>query len=122
MKNRVTGIGGVFFKSPNPNRLKEWYANHLGINIDSYGTTFKNKENTYIVWSPMEENTTYYEPSKASFMINYTVENIEELIPILKEEGVEVVGEIQTFDYGKFAHIMDCDGNKVELWEPTQAE
>lgn len=77
------------------------------------------KETTATQWSPMKEDTDYYEPSKKPFMINYRVENLEELLKELEKEGVEIVGEMRTFDYGKFGWIMDPEGNKIELWEPV---
>ncbi|QXP56260.1 VOC family protein [Cellulophaga sp. HaHa_2_95] len=126
MKNRVTGLGGFFFKTKDPDAIKKWYNNHLGLNTDQYGCTFwwKDKEGNdcSTQLSPMNQDTDYYEPSKSSFMMNFRVENLVELLAILKEEGVTIVGEIQEFDYGKFGWILDPDGNKIELWEPIDAE
>ncbi len=123
MKNRVTGIGGIFFKSKDPKTTKDWYNKHLGLNTDQWGSTFwwKDKEGNdcSTQWSPMNEDTDYCSPSKKQFMINYRVENLEELLKELEKEGVEIVGEMQTFDYGKFGWIMDPEGNKIELWEPN---
>lgn len=122
MKKRVTGIGGIFFKSTDPNASKEWYKTHLGLDTDNYGCTFwwndedGNKCSTQ--WSPFPKNTKYYDPSQKDFMFNYRVENLEWLLDQLKEEGVTIVGDMETFDYGKFAWILDNDGNKIELWEP----
>ena len=122
MKKRVTGLGGFFFKTKDPSKVKDWYNKHLGLNTDQYGSTFwwKDKEGNdcSTQWSPMKDDTTYFEPSASNFMMNFRVENLVELIPILKEEGVTVVGEIQEFEYGKFGWILDPDGNKIELWEP----
>lgn len=122
MKNRVTGLGGFFFKTEDPDKTKTWYKNHLGLNTDQYGCTFwwKDKENKdcSTQWSPMNKDTKYFEPSKSSFMMNFRVENLVELLAALKEEGVTVVGEIEEYDYGKFGWILDPDGNKLELWEP----
>ncbi len=124
MKKRVTGIGGVFFKCKDPESLRNWYQQHLGVKSDQYGGVFmwrKNDEPThrgYTSWSPFPEKTDYFQPSEKAFMINYRVEDLENLLKVLKDEGVQIVGEIQTFDYGKFAHIIDLEGNKVELWEP----
>jgi predicted enzyme related to lactoylglutathione lyase len=123
MKNKVTGIGGIFFKSKDPKATKNWYSKHLGLNNDQWGSTFwwKDKEGNdcSTQWSPMKEDTDYYEPSKKEFMVNYRVENLEELLEELRKEGVEIVGEMQTFDYGKFGWILDPEGNKIELWEPN---
>ena len=122
MKKRVTGIGGFFYKTKDPNKIKNWYNKHLGLNTDQYGSTFwwKDKEGNdcSTQWSPMKDDTTYFEPSTSTYMMNFRVENLVELIQVLKEEGVTVVGDIQEFEYGKFGWILDPDGNKIELWEP----
>lgn len=122
---RVTGIGGIFFKSNDPKSTKEWYAKHLGFNTDEWGAAFITKKvedpskNAYLKWSPFSSQTNYFEPSQKEFMINYRVENIEKLVTLLKDEGVTICDEITSYDYGKFVHIMDEDGNKIELWEPV---
>jgi predicted enzyme related to lactoylglutathione lyase len=123
-KKRVTGIGGIFFKSQNPDRIKKWYRKHLGLQTDQYGTSFEwrqaddgNKKG-FSQWSPFEKDTRYFQPSEKEYMINYRVEDLEWLTEKLKEEGVTVLDEIESFDYGKFVHIMDPEGNKIELWEP----
>ena len=122
MKNRVTGIGGLFFKSKDPETSREWYKKHLGFNTDQYGCTFwwKDKEgkDCSTQWSAFKSDTSYFNPSKKDFMFNYRVENLEALLDILKEEGVTIVGEMETYDYGKFAWILDNENNKIELWEP----
>lgn len=122
MKKRVTGIGGIFFKTENPNKVKEWYKNHLGFNTDEYGCTFwwkdQNGNDASTQWSPFKKDSSYFEPCKKDYMFNFRVENLEELISTLKAEGVTVIGEVETYDYGKFGWIMDPDGNKIELWEP----
>ena len=121
---RVTGIGGVFFKTKDPKVTKEWYAKHLGFVTDDYGAsfTFRKTENPdkngYLQWSPFKEDTDYFAPSQKEFMIYYRVENLVELVKALEEEGVTICDEIESFDYGKFVHILDNDGNKIELWEP----
>ena len=123
MKNRVTGIGGVFFKTKDPKAVKEWYNKHLGLNTDQWGCTFwwkdKDGNDCSTQWSPFKEDTTHFEPSKKEFMMNYRVENLEELLKTLKAEGVTVMDEIQIADEGKFGWIMDVEGNKIELWEPN---
>ena len=122
---RVTGIGGIFFKSNDPKSTKEWYAKHLGFNTDEWGAAFITKKvedpskNAYLQWSPFSSQTDYFEPSQKEFMINYRVENIEKLVTLLKDEGVTICDEITSYDYEKFVHIMDEDGNKIELWEPV---
>lgn len=122
MDKRVTGLGGFFFKTKEPNKVKEWYKTHLGLNTDRYGCTFwwKDKEGNdcSTQWSPMKDDTEYFQPSKSSFMMNFRVENLVELLEELKKEGVTVLGEIEEFEYGKFGWILDPDGNKLELWEP----
>ncbi|MCM4152616.1 glyoxalase [Arenibacter sp. N53] len=123
MKNRVTGLGGFFFKTKDPNGIKQWYNKHLGLNTDQYGCTFwwkdKEGEDCSTQWSPMKDDTKYFEPSKSNFMMNFRVENLVELLDVLREEGVTVVGEIEEYNYGKFGWILDPDGNKLELWEPN---
>lgn len=121
---RVTGLGGVFFKSKDPKKMQEWYDKHLGIPSGKYGSMFQWREHdkpdkvAYTAWGPFKNDTTYFNPSQKDFMFNYRVENLEELLKVLKEEGVEIVGEMETHDYGKFGWIMDPEGNKIELWEP----
>ena len=121
---KVTGIGGVFFKTKDPEAMKKWYNQHLGIITNEYGGTFEWRQaeqpdkSGYTAWSPFSQGTTYFAPSEKDFMINYRVADLEALLEQLRRDGVEVVGEIETFDYGKFAHIMDPEGNKIELWEP----
>lgn len=123
-KGKIVGLGGVFFKCDDPEKTKSWYSEKLGLKSDQYGGVFQFRkfdhpeEVGHTVWSPFEKNTKYFEPSSKSFMINYRVENIEELVEELKADGVEVVDDIETYEYGKFVHIMDLEGNKIELWEP----
>jgi len=125
---RVTGIGGIFFKCKNPKLMREWYQTHLGLNTNEYGAVFEwrqaadSTKKGFSQWSPFTEKTKYFEPSTKEFMINYRVENLEALIEELKKEGVIVTDTIETYDYGKFVHIMDIDGNKIELWEPNDIE
>ena len=125
---RVTGIGGIFFKCKDPDKMKEWYQTHLGLVNDEYGTSFewRHSDNAYkkgfTAWSPFTDKTKYFEPSPKEFMINYRVEDLEGLVEVLKNEGVTVVDEIEQFEYGKFVHIMDIEGNKIELWEPDDIE
>ncbi len=122
MKNRVTGLGGFFFKTKDPKAIKKWYGKYLGLPVDDYGCTFwwKDKEgkDCSTQWSPFKDDTTYFAPSKKEFMMNFRVENLVELLKTLKDEGVPVIGEIEEYEYGKFGWIVDPEGNKIELWEP----
>ena len=122
VEKRVTGIGGFFFKATNSKELVAWYGKHLGLNTDAYGSTFRwNDEEGNACstqWSPFAADTTYFAPSEKQFMQNFRVENLEQLLAALKEEGVTIVGEIESYDYGKFGWIVDPEGNKIELWEP----
>jgi predicted enzyme related to lactoylglutathione lyase len=124
---KVTGIGGIFFCSNNLHETKEWYAKNLGLEINEWGSSSfesrninKPDEVNSLQWSPFKKGDEYFSPSKKDFMINYRVQNIEGLVSKLKENGVSVLDEIATFEYGKFVHIMDTDGNKIELWEPIE--
>ena len=125
---KVTGIGGIFFKCKDPQKVKDWYSKNLGLNTDEYGSSFEWREGEdpnkmgFTQWSPFPDNTEYIKPSEKEFMINYRVANIEALVAELKKDGVNVLDEIETFDYGKFVHIMDIEGNKIELWEPVDTE
>ncbi|MBL0063967.1 MAG: VOC family protein [Bacteroidetes bacterium] len=125
---RVTGIGGIFFKCKDPGKMREWYKAHLGLVTNQYGTVFEWRQATdsskkgFSQWSPFSEKTKYFEPSTKEFMINYRVANLEALVDSLKKEGVNVTDTIEAFDYGKFVHIMDIEGNKIELWEPNDIE
>jgi predicted enzyme related to lactoylglutathione lyase len=123
---KVTGIGGVFFKCKDPNAVNEWYKTHLGFDTSPYGTSFEwleidptpgGAKKGVTQWNPFAENTKYFEPSTKDFMINYRVENLEVLVEQLKNEGVTIVDKIEDSDYGKFVHILDLEGNKIQLWE-----
>jgi predicted enzyme related to lactoylglutathione lyase len=125
IKKKVTGIGGIFFKCKDPEKMKDWYSKNLGLVKDEYGSVFEFRKSdepnqkAYAVWSPFPKDTDYFKPSKKEFMVNYRVENIEDLVNELKAEGVNIVDDIETFEYGKFVHILDPEGNKIELWEPV---
>ena len=122
---RVTGIGGIFFKASDPNKLCDWYRIHLGIESEERAAIFKwrkldePQQESYTVWSPFPTDTDYFAPGKKPFMINFQVENLEELLAQLKAEGVDVDPRVETYDYGKFGWIMDPEGNRIELWEPA---
>ena len=125
---RVTGLGGVFFKTEDPKKLKDWYAKHLDLKTDDYGANFfwidPNAPDAQVlartVWGTFEKDTKYFNPSQKQFMFNYRVDNLVELLKVLKEEGVQLVGEMEEYPYGKFGWIMDPEGNKIELWEPKE--
>ena len=125
---KVTGLGGIFFKCKDPEKMKAWYQKHLGLNTNEYGAVFEwhqgadNTKKGFTNWSPFKESTKYFDPSSKDYMINYRVENLEALVQKLKKEGVTIVDEIEAYDYGKFVHILDAEGNKVELWEPNDVE
>lgn len=122
---RVTGIGGVFFKSRDPKALGAWYKTHLGIQVQAWGGAafeWKNDDNPQGIgttaWNPFAEDTSYFAPSQAQFMINYRVEDLHALLAVLRVEGVNVIGKVEESELGKFGWIVDPEGNKVELWQP----
>jgi predicted enzyme related to lactoylglutathione lyase len=125
---KAIGIGGIFFKCKDPSKMRAWYQIHLGLNTNQYGAVFEWRQGAdttkkgFTNWSPFKETTKYFEPSTKDFMINYRVENLEVLVEQLKKEGVTITDTIETVEYGKFVHIMDIEGNKVELWEPNDIE
>jgi len=122
---KVTGIGGIFFFSENPEKTKQWYSENLGVETNDWGATFESrnvnrpKEINYLQWSLFKKESEYFLPSKKEFMINYRVQYIEALVEKLKSKGVTILDSIVTYEYGKFVHIMDNEGNKIELWEPV---
>ena len=121
---RVTGMGGIFFKSKDPAALGQWYRTHLGMNVEEWGgVAFKWADDPQAatgttVWSPFKAETTYFEPSTASFMMNLRVADLHALLKVLREEGCNVLEKVEESEYGKFGYVIDPDGNKVELWEP----
>jgi predicted enzyme related to lactoylglutathione lyase len=122
---KVIGIGGIFFYSDNLKETKEWYTKNLGIEINDWGSSSFESRNlnrpdeiNSLQWKPFNKGDEYFSPSKKDFMINYQVQNIEGLVNKLKENGVTILDSIATYDFGKFVHIMDAEGNKIELWEP----
>ncbi|MBF9237002.1 VOC family protein [Hymenobacter sp. BT683] len=122
---KVTGIGGIFFFSDNPKETNEWYAKNLGFETSEWGATFESRnadkpdEINQLQWSPFKTGSDYFAPSKKEFMINYRVQNMEGLVAKLRENGVTILDNIANSEYGKFVHIMDNAGNKIELWEPS---
>lgn len=122
---RVTGIGGLFFKSADPKGLAAWYRDHLGLDVTDWGGAIFNwggegSEPGMTIWSPFARDTTYLSPSAADFMINYRVADLEALLAALREEGCTVMEKTETSDQGKFGWVIDPEGNKVELWEPAE--
>jgi len=123
---RVTGIGGIFFYSDNLVETKKWYAENLGIEFNDWGSSSFESRNinnpgeiNTLQWKPFKTGSDYFSPSNKDFMINYTVQNIEGLVSKLKDKGIIVLDSIATYDFGKFVHVMDKEGNKIELWEPV---
>ena len=123
---KVLGIGGIFFKSPNPQKLYEWYTRWLGIEMDGeWGKAFFSSTmpmKGYTIWSAFDEKSTYFAPSENKFMFNLIVDNLEEALKQVKEGGAEIVGKIEEIEYGLFSWFIDPDGNKVELWEPSTSQ
>jgi predicted enzyme related to lactoylglutathione lyase len=122
---RVTGLGGIFFKCSDPQMVKSWYQKHLGFETEECGTNFEWRHSDdpdrkgFTVWSPFPEKTQYFGSGTQSYMINYRVENLKQLVQQLELEGVTILDRIQEYEYGKFVHILDPEGNQVELWEPV---
>jgi catechol 2,3-dioxygenase-like lactoylglutathione lyase family enzyme len=120
---RVTGIGGVFFKSPDPKRLSEWYRVHLGLNVEEWGgVAFQWSGTGTTIWNPFKADTEYFAPSSAAFMINYRVDDLHALLAALRAEGCQVEDRVDESEYGKFGWVLDPDGNKIELWEPPAGQ
>ncbi|MGC4057746.1 MAG: VOC family protein [Chitinophagaceae bacterium] len=121
---RVTGIGGIFFKCKDPEKMRQWYQTHLGIDMSPYGAKISSQTESgkegYTLWTPFPDTTSYFGPSEQSFMINYRVADLEALVAALKEEGVTILDELVAHEYGKFIHVEDIEGNKIELWEPAE--
>lgn len=125
---RVTGIGGIFFKSKDPKALAEWYRAHLGLNVEDWGgVAFKwgddpSGADGTTVWSPFKQDTKHFEPSSAPFMINFRVADLQGLLSALRAEGCEVLDKFDASEYGKFGYVIDPEGNKLELWEPPSGQ
>ena len=125
---KVTGIGGIFFRSKDPKAINEWYKQHLGFDTTPYGTTFRwcdaedSSKKGATQWNAFPEGTKYFAPSTKEFMINYRVENLELLVEELRKEKVIILDKIEDSEYGKFVHILDIEGNKIELWEPKNKD
>jgi predicted enzyme related to lactoylglutathione lyase len=125
---RVTGIGGIFFKAKDPAALKAWYSKNLGIRMGGYGSNFEwwqgadSSKKGFTTWVPFKETTKYFHPSEKQFMINYRVEGLTQLLAQMKLAGILPTDTVQKVSYGSFVHLMDPEGNKIELWEPNDIE
>jgi predicted enzyme related to lactoylglutathione lyase len=120
---KVLGVGGVFFKSPDPQRLYAWYAKWLGMGFENWGTAFYPRTmppNGQTIWSAFDATTEYFAPSQKDFMFNLVVDDLEEALRQVEEGGAPIIGSIEKLEYGSFGWFMDPDGNKVELWEPSK--
>jgi predicted enzyme related to lactoylglutathione lyase len=119
---KITGIGGVTFKAKDPKKLMEWYDQHLGIQFQYGFIQFKWSEdgnpNGSTTFSVVKEDSAHFAPSEKPFLINFRVTDLRALLKELQENGVTIVGEIQEYDFGLFGHILDPEGNKLELWQP----
>ncbi len=124
---RVTGIGGIFFRSPDPKALSAWYRDHLGLDVTPWGgALFKwggdGSPPGMTIWSPFAQDTDYMAPSTASFMINFRVADLDALLAALRDEGCNVLDKTESSEQGKFGWVIDPDGNNVELWQPPDAQ
>ena len=124
---RVTGIGGIFFKSKDPKRLAAWYRDHLGLDVSDWGGAIfqwggPESESGMTIWSPFAQDTDKMAPSSASFMINFRVGDLDALLAALRSEGCNVLDKQEASEFGKFGWVMDPEGNKIELWEPPSGQ
>ncbi|MDX1631078.1 MAG: VOC family protein [Thermoanaerobaculia bacterium] len=119
---QVVGVGGIFFRSRDPESLGTWYREWLGVPVSHpHGASFEPgavPRGGFTVWAPFDEETTYFEPSDRQFMVNLIVDDLEGALSQVREGGAEVVGEIEEYEYGRFGWFVDPEGNKVELWQP----
>jgi predicted enzyme related to lactoylglutathione lyase len=126
---RVTGLGGIFFKARDPTALGEWYRAHLGLNVQAWGgvafswVTADNPTGTgTTLWSPFKDDTSYFEPSRSTFMVNFRVHDLHALLAALRAEGCTVDAKVEDSEHGKFGWVMDPEGNRVELWQPPAGQ
>ena len=122
---RVTGLGGVFFKAADPERLYTWYENHLGLKREEGGVYFRWREKDgsavgKTVWAIFKNDTRYFDPSAAPFMLNYRVDDLDALLERLRAGGVQIDEKREEGEYGRFAWLIDPEGNRIELWEPPK--
>ncbi|GAA0548823.1 putative enzyme related to lactoylglutathione lyase [Rhizomicrobium palustre] len=120
---RITGIGGVFFKSPDPGKLSAWYREVLGLDVQSWGGAMVSYDAAvhpgYVVWSPFKADTSHMQPSTREFMLNFAVEDLDGMVAAIEAKGVSLLGRMDE-EHGRFAWILDPDGTKIELWEPAK--
>ena len=128
---RVVGLGGIFFKAKEPEKLSAWYQKHLGLDVEEWGgVTFQEgagaeltpQRKSYISWSPFDADTKYFSPSEKPFMINFRVHDLDAVLTELRQEGVQVDDKTEASEFGKFGWLMDPEGTRIELWEPPVAE
>ncbi len=128
---RVIGLGGIFFKAHDPEKLGEWYRKHLGLNVEEWGgvsfqegagSELEPKRQSHIVWSPFEADTKYFAPSEKSFMFNFRVHDLGAVLAALRNEGVAVDEKTEESEFGKFGWVMDPEGTRIELWEPPEVK
>jgi predicted enzyme related to lactoylglutathione lyase len=125
---RVTGIGGIFFKARDPQALAAWYRTHLGLAVEDWGgAAFRWADDNAggagtTIWTPFKDDTGYFAPSTAPFMVNYRVEDLQGLLAALRAEGCQVMDDVQDSEFGKFGWVVDPEGNKLELWQPPPGQ
>lgn len=126
-KGKALGVGGVFFRSPDPARLGDWYHEHLGLRVESWGetrgTSFKPSDmpaNAFTVWSAFSRSTPYFGDSGQAYMINLVVDDLDEALANVAAGGGQVIPDREEHDFGRFGWFVDPDGNRVELWEPPE--
>lgn len=126
---RVTGIGGVFFKAKDPQALAAWYQRHLGLAVEPWGGVafrWAGEHNPggvgTTIWSPFKDDSDYFAPSTAPFMLNFRVDDLHALLAALRAEGCEVLDKVDESEYGKFGWVMDPEGRKIELWQPPAGQ
>ncbi len=119
---KVLGVGGVFFKSPDPDRLYDWYEKYLGIiKEEGPGVSFQNSaqpSSGFVVWSAFSDKSDYFDPGGKQYMFNLVVDDLDEALQQVRTGGAELIGETESYDFGSFGWFIDPDGNKVELWQP----
>lgn len=118
MAERVDGIGGVFFRSHDPDAIRAWYAEHLGIDMEDFGTVFTAKEGDQTVWAPFKQDTDYFGAPEQQLMVNFRVRDLDAMLRQLREAGVEVLEHVEEHEYGRFGWAIDPEGHRFELWEP----